>query len=103
MQVLLAGTPVDLPLVAQGTTAPSRLSLAIRCENLRLGRRADASPLRLEARLEEIVYRGSNVDHVLRLADGQKLTATSTRYELGEGDADVVVGCDPADLVPLDD
>jgi ABC-type Fe3+/spermidine/putrescine transport system ATPase subunit len=103
LQVLLAGMPVDLPLAREGTTAPLRLGLAIRCENLRLGRSADTSPLRLEARLEEIIYRGTNVDHVLRLADGQKLTATSTRYELGEGATDVVVGCDPADLVPLDD
>ncbi|HEV2549474.1 MAG TPA: ABC transporter ATP-binding protein [Stellaceae bacterium] len=103
MQVLVAGMPVDFPLATEGTTAPSQLGLAIRCENLRLGRSAEASPLRLAARLEEIIYRGTNVDHVLRLADGQKLTATSTRYELGEGAMDVVVGCDPADLVPLDD
>jgi ABC-type Fe3+/spermidine/putrescine transport system ATPase subunit len=103
MQVLLAGQPLDLPRALKGATPPSRLGLAIRCENLRLGRTADASPLRLEARLEEIIYRGTNVDHVLRLADGQKLTATSTRYELGEDATDVAVGCDPGDLVPLDD
>jgi len=103
LQLLLAGTPIELPRGTRGTMAKSPLGLAIRCENLRLGRGADASPLRLEARLEETIYRGTNVDHVLRLADGQKLTATSTRYELGEGATDVVVGCDPADLVPLDD
>lgn len=103
LQLLLAGTPIDLPCNTMGTTANSPLGLAIRCENLRLGRGAEASPLRLAARLEEIIYRGTNVDHVLRLADGQKLTATSTRYELDEGATDVVVGCNPADLVPLDD
>jgi ABC-type Fe3+/spermidine/putrescine transport system ATPase subunit len=102
-QLLLAGIPVHLPGVLERTTTPQRLGLAIRCENLRLGRSAEASPLRFEARLEEIIYRGTNVDHVLRLADGQKLTATSTRYELREGATDVVVGCDPADIVPLDD
>ncbi len=103
LQVLLAGTLIELPADAAGTTARSHLGLAIRCEKLRLGAGAETAPRRLKARLEEIIYRGTNVDHVLRLADGQKLTATSTRYELGEGVTDVVVGCDPADLVPLDD
>ena len=66
-QVLLAGMPVDLPFATKGTTPPLRLGLAVRCENLRLGRGADASPLRLEARLEEIIYRGTNVSQIMGL------------------------------------
>jgi ABC-type Fe3+/spermidine/putrescine transport system ATPase subunit len=103
VEVSLGGTSIELAWPAEGPASRARLGLAVRCEKLHLGAHAAAAPLRLNARLEEIIYRGTNVDHVLRLADGQRLTATSTRYELAEGAVDVMVGCDPADIVPLAD
>jgi ABC-type Fe3+/spermidine/putrescine transport system ATPase subunit len=80
----------------------ARVAIAVRCENLHLGARALACTTRFAARVEDIIYRGANVDHVLRLADGQVVLATSTRRELADGEADVIVGCDPADIVVLE-
>jgi hypothetical protein len=39
---------------------------------------------------------------VLRFADGQVVLATSTRRELNDGDTSVIVGCDPANIVVLE-
>jgi hypothetical protein len=86
-----------------GAAPGARVGLAIRCENLRLGAAAAACRARLPARLEEIVYRGTTIDHRLRLADGQLLQATSTRRELAGDEGEVTVGCDPADLILLED
>src|SRR5216683_201939 len=64
---------------------------------------ANSSALPLPARLEEIIYRGTNVDHRLRLADGQFVVATATRRECDAADAEVTIGFDPEALVILDD
>jgi ABC-type Fe3+/spermidine/putrescine transport system ATPase subunit len=83
--------------------AGSRVGLAIRCENLQLGERALGCAVQFEARLDEIIYRGTNIDHRLLLADGQSMQATSTRRELDGGASEVRVGFDPADIVVLED
>jgi ABC-type Fe3+/spermidine/putrescine transport system ATPase subunit len=99
--LVLAGTSISLPTAAV-RSGPA--ALAIRCENLHLGARASSCAIALPARLEEMIYRGTNVDHVLRLADGQRLQATSTRRELsGAAGEEVLVGCDPGDLILLED
>ena len=54
-------------------------------------------------RLEEIIYRGTNVDHCLRLADGQPVVATSTRREFDTAETEVTIGFDPKALVILED
>jgi hypothetical protein len=79
---------------------PSRRA---RSEDLNLGASAGRFPCTLTARLEEIIYRGTNVDHRLRLADGQLIVATSTRRECDAADAEVMVGFNPEALVILDD
>ena len=79
------------------------VGLAIRGEDLHLGASADRFACMLTARLEEIIYRGTNVDHRLRLADGQPVVATSTRREFDTADAEVTIGFDPKALVILDD
>ena len=49
------------------------------------------------------VYRGTVFDYVMLLADGQQLTATSTRrLEIPPG-AVVEIGIDPKMIVPLAD
>jgi hypothetical protein len=58
-----------------------KIGLAIRSEDLHLGPGVDRFACTLVARLEEIIYRGTNIDHRLRLADGQLVVATSTRRE----------------------
>ncbi len=86
-----------------GAQGAATVGLAIRAEDVRLGSRAEACRTRLAARLNEIVYRGTNVDHMLTLADGQRLTATSTRRELSGDAGHVTVGFNPDDAIILDD
>jgi ABC-type Fe3+/spermidine/putrescine transport system ATPase subunit len=77
-------------------------ALAIRAENIHLGARAASCAIRLKATLEEIVYRGTNVDHLLRLTDGQRLVATSTRREVDGAPQAVTIGIDAEDVVLLE-
>lgn len=101
-RITLAGTAIaasSLPSLTPG----SRIGLAIRSEDLHLGASAGRFPCTLTARLEEIIYRGTNVDHCLRLADGQPVVATSTRREFDAADAEVTIGFDPKAIVILDD
>jgi ABC-type Fe3+/spermidine/putrescine transport system ATPase subunit len=86
-----------------GSAAAGAVALAIRAENIRLGAGAATCATRLTAMLEEVVYRGTNVDHVLRLADGQRLVATSTRREIEGGPREVAIGCDADDVILLED
>ncbi len=47
----------------------------------------------MEATLADVIHRGTNVDHVLETADGQRLTAASTRQEVeGVGRVTAVAG-----------
>ena len=101
-RITLAGLAIEvcsLPSHSPG----GLVGLAIRGEDLHLGASADRFACMLTARLEEIIYRGTNVDHRLRLADGQPVVATSTRREFDTADAEVTIGFDPKALVILDD
>jgi ABC-type Fe3+/spermidine/putrescine transport system ATPase subunit len=101
-QIMLAIAGVEIALPTTGVASKSQVAIAVRCENLLLGARAQSSAARFAARVEDIIYRGTNVDHVLRFADGQVAMATSTRRELDDGDTSVIVGCDPANIVVLE-
>jgi ABC-type Fe3+/spermidine/putrescine transport system ATPase subunit len=97
----IAGCVVAVP--RDGVTVPDRprLDVALRAEHVHVGAAAAACPARLEARLVEVIYRGTNVDHVLELPDGQRLVATSTRREAEAGP--VACGFSPEDVVPLEE
>jgi ABC-type Fe3+/spermidine/putrescine transport system ATPase subunit len=101
MMLAVGGAEIAVPPAA-AVASGAPVAIAVRCENLHLGARAETCAMRLAARVEDIIYRGTNVDHVLRLSDGQVVLATSTRRELDDGAADVIVGCDPADIVVLE-
>jgi ABC-type Fe3+/spermidine/putrescine transport system ATPase subunit len=96
----VAPVPLDGAKPAEGAAS---VGIAIRAEHLYLGRHAADCAHRTTATVEEIVYRGTNVDHVLRLPDGQHLTATSTRREADRAGGHITVGFSAEDLVLLDD
>jgi ABC-type Fe3+/spermidine/putrescine transport system ATPase subunit len=102
-ELRIAGTPAAAPANGSEALAAGPAALAIRAENIHLGGRAAACATRLDATLEEIVYRGTNVDHLLRLADGQRVVATSTRREVDGAPQDVSIGIDAGDVVLLED
>lgn len=80
-----------------------RIAVAVRAEDLRVGRAANEASVTIEATLADVIYRGTNVDHVLELADGQRLVATSMKREVDEVGRTVRVGFDPASVVMLED
>ncbi len=82
---------------------PDRPALAIRGEDLRLGVHAAGLPVQLQATLEEVVYKGTTVDHCLRLADGQRVVATATTREADALGQLLAVGVDPVRIVVLQD
>ena len=102
LALAVGGTEVMMPRTTSAVSLTAPVAIAVRCENLHLGARAQSCAARFAVRVEDIIYRGTNVDHVLRLTDGQVVNATSTRRELEDGETDVIVGCDPADIVVLE-
>ncbi len=77
--------------------------VAIRAEDVSIGGAAEGAACRLTGVLESVTYRGTVLDYVVRLGDGQSLTATMTRrIDLAPG-ATVAIGIDPNAIVPLED
>ena len=99
---VLAGTPLDID-VSSREPAPQAVSLAVRAENLVVGTAAETCAVRLQAQVLETTYRGSNTDYALRLADGQRLTASAPQPATDGVNGQTWVGFDPADLVLLQD
>jgi ABC-type Fe3+/spermidine/putrescine transport system ATPase subunit len=97
----IAGTRIDgVPLDGRLRPGPH---VALRAENVLVGPQAESSTARLSAALLETVYRGTVQDYLLRLQDGQKLVATTTR-DIGVSPGSVVtIGFDPDAVIPLED
>jgi ABC-type Fe3+/spermidine/putrescine transport system ATPase subunit len=95
----LAGTAVEgVPL--DGISASAKY-VAIRSENLHIG--SEEYPCRIAGTLVETTYRGTVLDYLVNLPDGQKLVATTTRHvEVSPGSA-VTVGFEPNAVIPLED
>ena len=83
--------------------AVGRAGVAIRAEILRLGGSETQYGEKIQAELREIVYRGTNIDYLLELGDGQKLTATATRRHFDGTPQTVTVSFNPNDLIVLED
>ena len=77
--------------------------VAIRAENLRLSSPETRPQIKIEAKLTEVVYRGTNIDYLLELDDGQKLMATATRRHFDRTPQTVTVSFNPHDLIILED
>ncbi len=96
----IAGTEIAGVPVADGTTLAPHV--AVRAEDVAISG-GDGGSNALSGILETVTYRGTVLDYVVKLADGQSVTATMTRrIDLAPG-AQVAVRIDPAHVVPLDD
>jgi ABC-type Fe3+/spermidine/putrescine transport system ATPase subunit len=93
-EIRLSGETV--PGVADGQAA-----FVVRAENLHLGDAA-AYAIRLQAKVTEVTYRGTVVDYVLQLADGQAAVASATSRSLAAPGATVAVGLAREDLIALE-
>jgi ABC-type Fe3+/spermidine/putrescine transport system ATPase subunit len=100
-RIRIAGVEISGVPAAAGKS--SFRHVAVRAENLHIGSDAAALPCRLPAKMKDVTYRGTVLDYVMLLSDGQQLTATSTRrLEILPG-ALVEIGIDPKFIVPLAD
>ena len=98
----IGGTVITVPLNGVNAVA-GRVGVAIRAENLHVGARAADCEVRLEVKLNEIVYRGTNIDHLIEMADGQHIVATSTQREANESEHTVTLGFAAEDVIVLND
>ncbi len=102
-RVGIGGRAVTVPADSVALPDRPRIDVAIRAEHLRVGRSAEACETPLEAVLVEVIYRGTNVDHVLELPDGQRVVATSTQREAEGTGSRVACGFNADDVILLED
>ena len=101
-QVRIGDGELSVPVPAAFKAGIGPVALAIRAERVLIGPSAGNCQVRLQALLREVVYRGTNVDHVLELKDGQRVVATSTRREVEGPGQWVAVGTKFEDVILLD-
>jgi ABC-type Fe3+/spermidine/putrescine transport system ATPase subunit len=94
--VLVEGVPAKAP-VGLGR------HIAIRSENLHIGGLAEEYSCRIAGTLVESTYRGTVLDYVIELADGQRIVATTTRHVAVSPGSPVTVGFAPDAIIPLED
>ncbi len=99
----MAGQSVTLRARGAPPSGHSRVAVAVRAENLRLGAAAHGGEVVLSARVIDVVYRGTNVDHILELGDTQRIVATSTQREVAPDAQEIRVVFDPEHAVILED
>lgn len=95
----LGGTPLALG----GEELDASTTVGLRAEHVRVGPTARNHDVRLRAHVVDVQYRGSLVDHLVRLTDGQDLTATSTVRHMVEADDEIDIGFDLKHVVVLPD
>lgn len=103
VRLKFGGHILELAAGEPGELKPGKTGIAIRAENLRLAGPKTQYRTKIQAQLREIVYRGTNIDYVLDLDDGQRLTATATRRYVDAPSRKVTVGFDTDDLIILED
>jgi ABC-type Fe3+/spermidine/putrescine transport system ATPase subunit len=86
-----------------GAATEGPIHIAIRAENLHLAPPYAAGSVTFAARIREIVYRGTVLDYVLELSDGQRVSATTTRPVGADAGATVTIHVDSAEVLPLED
>jgi ABC-type Fe3+/spermidine/putrescine transport system ATPase subunit len=98
---VIAGFAIpNVPLVARATVGKH---VAIRAEDVAIAAAAAASVCQLSGILEDITYRGTVLDYVLRLPDNQRIIATVTRRMEIPLNNMVSIGINPEHVIPLDD
>jgi ABC-type Fe3+/spermidine/putrescine transport system ATPase subunit len=100
--IRLAGQEIDLA-TPEGGGNGERIHLAVRSENVHFEPGQPERAIRLAARLAEVTYRGTVLDYRFLLADGQEITAMTTRHVALPAEGSVTLSIDPADLVALAD
>jgi len=99
----IGNTDLRLQVASKVSEFQPTLSLAVRAENLLIGQDADACDLLFRVNVQDVIYRGTNIDYLVEFEDGQQATATTTRRSLEPGVREARVGIHRQDIVILDD
>ena len=97
----IAGHEVSGLSVGDRETAGSHV--AIRAEDVAIGPLAAGASCQLSGVLESVTYRGTVLDYVLCLPDGQRITATMTRRMGLALGSTIAVGIEPQNVMQLED
>lgn len=103
LEVRTGGHRIYVPL--RGVGAPpdgSSVSIGVRSEKLYIGAAASGRAVSLDGLLRDVVYKGTVIDHIVELSDGQSVAVTSVRREVADDARNVTVSCATDDLVLLD-
>jgi len=95
----IAGFPVGRLRLSEGRAWGGHV--AIRAEDVLVDGASSSGAL--PGVVQDVTYRGTVLDYVLRLPDGQTLTATTTRRLAVEPGAAITVSIDRERIVPLED
>jgi ABC-type Fe3+/spermidine/putrescine transport system ATPase subunit len=95
----IAGFPVGRLRLSEGRAWGGHV--AIRAEDVLVDGASSSGALPVV--VQDVTYRGTVLDYVLRLPDGQTLTATTTRRLAVEPGAAITVSIDRERIVPLED
>jgi ABC-type Fe3+/spermidine/putrescine transport system ATPase subunit len=79
----------------------SRTHIAVRSEDLHIGAGAETRSLRVVGTLVESAYRGTVLEYLVELGDGQRLVATTTRRASVSPGSAVTVGFEPNVVIPV--
>ncbi|MFO1352849.1 MAG: ABC transporter ATP-binding protein [Gammaproteobacteria bacterium] len=95
----------EVVVAARGVTIAGRgrVAVAIRAEHPRFGGAPLGDGVALAAQVVDVIYRGTVVDHVLRLADGQTLVVTATQRQAVTEGGQVEVAVRAEDVILLAD
>jgi len=99
----IGNTNLSLEVESTASKFQPTLSLAVRAESLFIGQDAEDCDLSFQVSVQNVIYRGTNIDYLVEFEDGQQATATTTRRCLAPGERETRVGIFPHDVVILDD
>jgi ABC-type Fe3+/spermidine/putrescine transport system ATPase subunit len=97
----IAGSEISELPVGDRPTVGSHV--AVRAEDVAIGPQAEGAAFQLPGVLESVTYRGTVLDYLLRLPDGQRLTATMTRRMGLAPGSTIPVGIEPQNVILLED
>lgn len=93
----------DRKITVPGSSTNNPVHIALRAENIRVGTTAQSCQIRLAATRLDTTYRGTNLDHILELQNGQRLIATAIHHQTSDADSQVDIGFNVEDVVLLED
>ena len=104
LRLRLAGTEVVVSRPADYRPPEDLVPVGLRAEDVHIRREQGGSrnDVQAEVTIKEVVYRGTNVDYLVELEDGQDLVVTSTRREPGlDPGGSASISFSAKNLVPL--